>query len=270
MATVDLGLVKGPKGDKGDTGATGPQGPMGPEGPQGPVGETGPQGATGAQGPQGVKGDTGAQGPQGEQGEQGPQGLQGNQGPKGDPGAHFTPSVDSSGNLSWTNNGNLSNPATVNIKGPKGDKGDTGVQGPQGPDRAIATQQQAESGNDNTTIMTPLRVKQAINAILTDEVDYVVERGGDYTQWYELWKSGRLIQGGVVDNALAAGTSVTLLKPYKDANYDGFIQIATGQYKNDPEANVWSLIPTSNTQVMLYSGVNSGVKVRWFTYGEGE
>lgn len=167
MATVDLGLVKGPKGDKGDTGATGPQGPMGPEGPQGPVGETGPQGATGAQGPQGVKGDTGAQGPQGEQGEQGPQGLQGNQGPKGDPGAYYTPSVDNSGNLSWTNNGNLSNPATVNIKGPKGDKGDTGAQGPrgpQGPDRAIATQQQAESGNDNTTIMTPLRVKQAIAA----------------------------------------------------------------------------------------------------------
>lgn len=60
MATVDLGLVKGPKGDKGDTGATGPQGPMGPEGPQGPVGETGPQGATGAQGPQGERG---AQGP---------------------------------------------------------------------------------------------------------------------------------------------------------------------------------------------------------------
>ena len=129
MATVDLGLVKGPKGDKGDTGATGPRGPMGPEGPQGPVGETGPQGATGAQGPQGVKGDTGAQGPQGEQGEQGPQGLQGNQGPKGDPGAYFTPSVDDSGNLSWTNNGNLENPATKNIKGPKGD---TGPQGPAG------------------------------------------------------------------------------------------------------------------------------------------
>lgn len=129
MATVDLGLVKGPKGDKGDTGATGPQGPIGPEGPQGPVGETGPQGATGPQGPQGVKGDTGAQGPQGEQGEQGPQGLQGNQGPKGDPGAYFTPSVDDSGNLSWINNGNLENPVTKNIKGPKGD---TGPQGPAG------------------------------------------------------------------------------------------------------------------------------------------
>lgn len=39
----------------------------------------------------------------------------------GAPGATFTPSVDAEGNLSWTNNGGLVNPATVNIKGPKGD-----------------------------------------------------------------------------------------------------------------------------------------------------
>lgn len=106
MATVDLGLVKGPKGDKGDTGATGPQGPMGPEGPQGPVGETGPQGATGAQGPQGVKGDTGAQGPQGEQGEQGPQGIQGPQGPTGPMPTEYLKSISQSGNKITITDGN--------------------------------------------------------------------------------------------------------------------------------------------------------------------
>ena len=41
--------------------------------------------------------------------------------PGGQQGAVFTPSVDSDGNLSWTNNGELENPATVNIKGEKGD-----------------------------------------------------------------------------------------------------------------------------------------------------
>ena len=40
-------------------------------------------------------------------------------------GATFTPSVDVNGNISWTNDKNLSNPTTQNIKGPKGDKGDT-------------------------------------------------------------------------------------------------------------------------------------------------
>lgn len=57
----------------------------------------------------------------------------------GQDGATFTPSVDDSGNLSWTNNKGLANPDPVNIKGPKGDpgeqgpKGDPGQQGDTGP-----------------------------------------------------------------------------------------------------------------------------------------
>lgn len=47
-------------------------------------------------------------------------GKQGIQGPRG---YYFTPSVATSGELSWINNGGLDNPATVNIKGPKGDGG---------------------------------------------------------------------------------------------------------------------------------------------------
>ena len=35
-------------------------------------------------------------------------------------GPYFTPAVDTSGNISWTNNGGLSNPTTRNIKGPQG------------------------------------------------------------------------------------------------------------------------------------------------------
>lgn len=50
----------------------------------------------------------------------------------GEDGATFTPSIDSNGNLSWTNNKGLANPSSVNIKGAKGDKGGTGAQGPQG------------------------------------------------------------------------------------------------------------------------------------------
>lgn len=49
--------------------------------------------------------------------------LVGTQGVKGDIGYYFTPAVDALGNLSWNNNGELNNPETVNIKGPKGDGG---------------------------------------------------------------------------------------------------------------------------------------------------
>ena len=47
----------------------------------------------------------------------------------GEDGATFTPSVDTDGNLSWTNDKGLENPATVNIKGAKGDDGDAGAAG---------------------------------------------------------------------------------------------------------------------------------------------
>ena len=50
----------------------------------------------------------------------------------GEDGATFTPSVDSKGNLSWSNNKGLTNPTTVNIKGNKGDTGTQGIQGEQG------------------------------------------------------------------------------------------------------------------------------------------
>lgn len=131
--TVNL---KGPKGDtgaRGPAGTDGAKGDTGPEGPRGPQGEQGPQGKTGPQGETGPQGPQGEQGPQGVQGVAGPTGPAGADGAKGDTGPYFTPSVSNDGDLSWTNNGNLTNPKTVNIKGPKGDTGAQGPQGEQGP-----------------------------------------------------------------------------------------------------------------------------------------
>ena len=146
--------LQGPQGARGIQGEIGPVGPQGPKGDQGIQGIQGPKGDTGATGPQGPIGLTGPQGPQGAKGEQGevgpigPQGKQGLQGPKGDTGARgpkgdkgdsgsvgymFTPSYNATtGDLSWSNNGGLPNPPTVNIRGLQGPKGDTGAQGPQG------------------------------------------------------------------------------------------------------------------------------------------
>lgn len=146
----------GPQGAQGERGEAGLQGQVGPQGPTGPQGETGPRGIQGEQGVQGVQGPEGPQGPKGDpftyddfteeqlqslvgpQGDIGPQGPTGEQGPigpqgeKGDVGYVFTPSVDDSGNLSWSNNGNLSNPETKNIRGPQGIQGIQGIQGPKG------------------------------------------------------------------------------------------------------------------------------------------
>ena len=77
-------------------------------------------GSKGSQGDKGDKGDTGATGANGTNG------TNGKDGADGEDGATFTPSVDAAGNLSWTNNKGLTNPPTVNIKGPKGDAGEGG------------------------------------------------------------------------------------------------------------------------------------------------
>lgn len=52
-------------------------------------------------------------------------GADGTNGTDGTNGATFTPSVDASGNISWTNDGGLPNPQTVNIKGATGDDGES-------------------------------------------------------------------------------------------------------------------------------------------------
>lgn len=74
----------------------------------------------------GSKGSQGIQGEQGPKGDKGDTGANGTNGKDGADGATFTPSVDSAGNLSWSNNKGLANPPTVNIKGPKGDAGEGG------------------------------------------------------------------------------------------------------------------------------------------------
>ena len=61
------------------------------------------------------------------QGQQGIQGVPGQNGAPGANGTTYTPAVDSAGNLSWSNNGGLTNPPTVNIKGPKGDAGQSTI-----------------------------------------------------------------------------------------------------------------------------------------------
>lgn len=87
---------------------------------QGAKGETGPAGPQGIQGPKGDPGKDGAKGADGAPGKDGTNGRDG---------VTFTPAMSAAGDLSWSNDGGLANPETVNLKGPKGD---TGAQGPQG------------------------------------------------------------------------------------------------------------------------------------------
>ena len=65
-------------------------------------------------------------------------------------GATFTPAVDDAGNLSWSNDKDLANPNTVNIKGDKGDKGDKGEKGDTGTKGADGQTPNISIGTVNT------------------------------------------------------------------------------------------------------------------------
>lgn len=54
------------------------------------------------------------------------------QGIGGRDGVTFTPSMSDDGDLSWTNDGGLENPKTVNLMGPQGPQGPKGATGPKG------------------------------------------------------------------------------------------------------------------------------------------
>lgn len=116
---------------------------------------------------QGPKGDTGAIGPQGPRGLQGETGPKGATGATGQNGATFTPTVSSDGIISWKNDKGLTNPTSINIKGPKGDQGIqgpkgntgerglTGPQGPQGPKGDTGAKgATGPAGKDGTQIVT--------------------------------------------------------------------------------------------------------------------
>ena len=108
------------------------------------------RGQTGATGPKGERGLQGVQGPAGAQGAPGATGA------KGANGTTFTPSVSSAGVLSWSNNGGLNNPTSVNIKGPQGQqgaKGDAGAQGPRGLQGATGPQgPKGDKGDTGETV----------------------------------------------------------------------------------------------------------------------
>ena len=87
----------------------------------------------------------------------------------GTDGVTFTPSVDANGNISWTNDGDLPNPQTVNIKGPQGEtglQGPQGIQGPQGPqgERGLQGPQgiQGPAGQDGADGLSPTVTVTAI------------------------------------------------------------------------------------------------------------
>ena len=81
--------------------------------------------------------------------------------------------------------------------------------------------------NNDKAIATTAWVRQV--AALKDlsnvssNIDYIIEQGGNRYQWYRIYKSGRLEQGGIYDNETNVSNirkQITLLKPYQHQSYN--------------------------------------------------
>ena len=135
--------------------------------------------------------------------------LQGAKGDDGERGVTFTPRVESNGNLSWTNDGGLENPETVNIMGAKGDKGDKGDDG-KSPYQAAC-----EAGYTGT--------EQTFNAALTSFPYHNVRHLPDGADPITV-KTGNIEDSAVTEAKLKDG-AVTREKLARDALYSPVLAI---------------------------------------------
>ena len=97
-------------------------------------------------------------------------------------------------------------------------------------------------------------------------VDYVIERGGGGTSWYEIWKSGRIRQGGRTVS-IAAGGTTTVVFSKEMANTDYSISFSPiGAYTATGEANCVVTAFTTTT-ITLQTGNAASAQFSWIIEG---
>ena len=213
--------------------------------------------------PKGEKGDIGVQGPQGEKGSEGPQGPAGADGADGENGATFTPSVSEDGVLSWTNDKNLSNPASVNIKGPKGDTGSAGAngqdgaRGPEGPQGPAGADGAAGPAGTPAGFGTPTATATQLESDQQPTVQ--VSASGDDTAKVFAFSFG--IPKGAKGDKGDTGD----IGPQGDAGIQGLQGVAAGF--GTPTASVSALEAGASPTVSVQASGADTAKVFAFTFG---
>ena len=112
-------------------------------------------------------------------------------------------------------------------------------------------------------------VQKDINRIMPDDMDYVVESYSDeYGNWYRVYKSRRIEQGGLTTFA-TTGTSVTFLKPFLNDTYS----ITTGAYSNDIYTKSLNIYNKTATAFVGNATTDGGGTVQtpysWYACGQG-
>ena len=100
-------------------------------------------------------------------------------------------------------------------------------------------------------------------------VDYVVESYNDGTNWYRVYKSGWLEQGGKLTFPDASVTDVVFLKPFADTNYIWTQGQMTKKFSQAQYYNGWGLDSYSETGFRVTNSTNGTNEIAWIAYGQG-
>ena len=125
--------------------------------------------------------------------------------------------------------------------------------------------QTASVGIDINKVYEDMNLRANTNlSNISSNIDYVVESYVNGTEWYRVYKSGWIEQGGVTKAQESNSYLVTLLKPYKDTNYNVSV---TGKTTSKTDRG-WNYAHTLTTTSFLTVQVGSGCF--WQAKGQGE
>lgn len=106
---------------------------------------------------------------------------------------------------------------------------------------------------------------------ITANIDFVVESYDDGTNWYRVYKSGWIEQGGILRNRTEEVKKFNLLKPFANTNYIGGAGICTASaMKNSYSAVIYGIdgfAPVSTNQACIRTV--SWSDSSWVAYGQG-
>lgn len=176
----------------------------------------------------------------------------------------WKPTVDSSGNLSWTLTDNTDPPASVNIKGQTGPQGEQGPQGPAGADGAQGPQ--GVPGNEGPQGIQGERGPQGLQGPQGERgeqgpsgadgksaYEIAVEDGfsGNIYEWLESLKGESGYSPTVSSEAIPSGTRVT----FTDLVSSTVVDIMNGEDGQDGASGFSPIVSTtpitSGTQVTI-------------------
>lgn len=98
----------------------------------------------------------------------------------------------------------------------------------------------------------------------SDMTDYIIESYRNGTEWYEVYKSGKVRQGGTLTIANNDAHRITFLKPFANANYQKNVTHSS----NSGNAVTYARFgyDKTSTSMIIYG---AGTLVDWVTEGQG-